>query len=546
MRFWKMLVIAFSALLLCTQTGDAQSTSTTFLSADGFTVSPSGPWQPLPGPVPFYPDTALLLTNGTVMIQNYGTPDWWLLTPDAYGNYSNGTWAQLASMPNAYAPYDYCSAVLGDGRVVVLGGEYTYDANGNATATETNLGAIYDPVSNSWSTLNPPPDPTSATGVWTHIGDASCTVAPNGKLMLAHNSGTPGGQVALLDPASLTWTVLAPTGKNGSNGEENWTLLPDGSIFTVDVGRTFAGSAERFLPPWLTGTADGEWISAGTTPVPIALARGSEMGSQVLRPDGTVFAVGATGYNAVYTPPTTLTGTGTWAAAPSFPTVTGEGQLDVCDGVSILLTNGNVLTGASPGCYNIDDYFFEFDGTNLNPVTRPSFGPYISSFWDRLVMLPTGQTLVTYDNNDVELYNSTGSPNPAWAPTITSYPDHLKPGETYTISGTQFNGLSQGNNYGDDEAAASNYPLVRVTNHVSCRVFYTRTHDPSTMGVATGGAIVSTQFDVPTEIDPGPSDLVVVTNGIPSQPVRVIVNGPPGAPEPLGPPPAGCTPGLGN
>lgn len=35
---------------------------------------------------------------------------------------------------------------------------------------------------------------------------------------------------------------------------------------------------------------------------------------------------------------------------------------------------------------------------------------------------------------------------------------------------------------------------------------------------------------MPTEIDPGRADLVVVTNGIPSQPVTGIVNGPPGPP----------------
>lgn len=547
MRIVKALLIAVAVSMFWVVADHAQSSpSTTFLSADGFQVSPSGPWQPLPGPTPFYPDTALLLTDGRVLAQDYGTPNWWTLTPDQYGNYFNGTWTQMASMPNAYAPYDYCSAVLADGRVVVLGGEYTYDANGNATGTETNQGAIYDPVQNSWSTIAPPPDPSAPTGVWTHIGDASCTVAPNGKLLLARNSSSfrgevgTAGQVAALDPATLTWTVFSPPGKNGGNGEDNWTLLPDGSLLAVDVG-SFVPKAERFLAPWLTGTPEGEWISAGSTPYPVGLARGSEMGPQVLRPDGTVFAVGATGANAVYQPPSSLFGTGTWLSAPRFPTspVTGQ-QLDMCDGVGILLTSGNVLTGASPGCYNIDDYFYEFDGTNLNPVMRPSFGPYISSFWDRLLMLPTGQALVTYDNNDAELYTSAGAPNASWAPAIASAPHNVKPGRTYSLTGTQFNGLSQGNNYGDDEAASTNYPLVRLTNHVSCRVTYARTHDHSTMAVATGNALVSTNFDVPAQIDPGPSELVVVTNGIASQPVTVVVEGSSATTEPLGPPPTGC------
>ncbi len=498
------------------------------VTADGFLAVATGPWQPLSNPIPFFPDTALLLTDGTVMAQDYGTPNWWRLTPDAFGSYLNGTWTQLASMPNGYAPYDYCSAVLADGRAVVLGGEYTYDSNGNATATETNMGAIYDPVANTWAVLNPPAG-------WTHIGDASCTVLPDGHLMLADNFTPTHGEVALLNPATLDWTILTPSGKADGNGEENWTLLPDGSVLTVDIRA--APGAERFLSPrlhdddhllspWMHDDhPDGEWIGAGDTPVPVALKQGSEMGPQVLRPDGSVFAAGATGYNAVYTPPANRLGTGSWAAAPSFPTVSGEGQLDVCDGVGILLTNGNVLVGASPGCYNIDDYFFELDGTKLNPVTRPSFGPYISSFWARMLMLPTGQSLVTYDNNDVELYNSSGAPDPKWAPRILFSPLLIKPGETYKIWGMQFNGLSQGNNYGDDEAAASNYPIIRITNRSTSHVFYARTHDHSTMGVATGDRIVSTNFEASPNTEPGLSDLVVIANGIPSRPVPVIVYG---------------------
>src|SRR5215469_6857836 len=53
-------------------------------------------------------------------------------------------------------------------------------------------------------------------------------------------------------------------------------------------------------------------------------------------------------------------------------------------------------------------------------------------------------------------------------------------------------------------------------------VFYSRTHDHSSMAVGFGG-LVSTHFDVPANQELGVSDLVVVANGIPSQPVTVIV-----------------------
>jgi uncharacterized protein (TIGR03437 family) len=77
--------------------------------------------------------------------------------------------------------------------------------------------------------------------------------------------------------------------------------------------------------------------------------------------------------------------------------------------------------------------------------------------------------------------------------------------------------------FGDDYQGATNYPLVRITNNASNHVFYCRTHNHSTMGVATGATPVSTQFDVPLSIETGPSTLVVVANGIPSIPVNLTV-----------------------
>jgi len=64
---------------------------------------------------------------------------------------------------------------------------------------------------------------------------------------------------------------------------------------------------------------------------------------------------------------------------------------------------------------------------------------------------------------------------------------------------------------------------VRITNKASGHVFYAKTHDHSTMGVATGKTKVSTHFDVPAKMETGASSLVVVANGIPSTPVIISV-----------------------
>jgi hypothetical protein len=84
--------------------------------------------------------------------------------------------------------------------------------------------------------------------------------------------------------------------------------------------------------------------------------------------------------------------------------------------------------------------------------------------------------------------------------------------------------MSQGAAYGDDAQAASNYPLVRITNDATGHVVFCRTHNHSSMGVATGALIVTTEFDVPAGIGLGPSQLEVVTNGIPSTSVVVTID----------------------
>ena len=59
-------------------------------------------WTPLTNQPDFLLDGAanpILLTDGTVLVQDAGFPDWWRLTPDNKGSYVNGTWTQIASLP---------------------------------------------------------------------------------------------------------------------------------------------------------------------------------------------------------------------------------------------------------------------------------------------------------------------------------------------------------------------------------------------------------------------------------------------------------------
>jgi hypothetical protein len=460
----------------------------------GLGVVSAQTWTPLTNQPTFSASTAFILPDGRVMVQDTGAQDWWALSPDANGGYLNGTWSQLASLPPGYAPLYYASAVLPDGRLALLGGEYNF---GNADWT--TLGAIYTPKTNKWKTLIHPAG-------WTSVGDAQSVILPNGTMMVANCCTT---DEALLNARTLTWTSTG-TGKADVNDEEGWTLLPGGKVLTVDANNGSTNS-EIYNP------ATGSWSPGGSTLVQLTDLGSHELGPAVLRPDGTVLYTGATGHNAVFNSVTS-----TWSAAPDFPRV-GLQQLDIADGPAALLPNGNVLCMTSPGVFKPDVHFFEWNGASFTEVAKTPNSPSNTSYYGRMLVLPTGQILLTDGSTDVELYTSTGSPNPAWAPTITHVSATLTHGLTYALKGTQLNGLSQGSAYGDDAQAASNYPLVRITNTATGHVFYARTHGHSSMGVATGSLIVTTHFDVPAGIELGASQLVVVANGIASNPVSVVI-----------------------
>ncbi len=469
----------------------------------GLLLSAAGPaqsqtWQPLTHPAPFFASSPLLLTDGTVMVQQGNA--WWKLTPDNLGSYVDGTWSKLAAMPDNYNPLYFASAVLPDGRVVVNGGEYN-----NGSQVETNMGAIYDPVANTWTALAGPAG-------WANIGDAQSVVLANGTYMLGNCCSS---EAALLDATTLTWTVTG-AGKADVDSEEGWTLLQDGTVLTVDVSNPHPDHSERYLP------ASGKWVSAGSTIVNLVNTSQFEIGPAMLRPDGTVFAAGATQFTSVYHPGVDGK-TGTWVPGPDFPVIAGVGQLDSADGPSALLPDGNVLIATSPGVYFPPTYFFEFDGTNLNAEPATPNAPNIPSYAERLLVLPTGQVLSTDGSKQVEIYTSPGVPEAGWAPIIGSAPTTVTHGNTYPISGRQFNGLSQAVGYGDDYQAATNYPLVSITMQATGHVFFCRTHDHSTMSVAPK-AKSATQFDVPANIELGAGDLVVIANGIPSKPVTVTIN----------------------
>ena len=422
-------------------------------------ISVAQKWQSLKHPPQFQTDTAVLLTDGRAMVHEYNSPNWWALTPDKTGSYINGTWNQLGSMPSNYAPLYFASAVLRDGRVLVEGGEYNF-----LSQDETNLGAIYDPLTNKWTNVNPPAN-------WGEIGDSPSVVLPNGTLLLGQNFTTASAE---FNAKTLKWTIKG-SGKSDAYAEEGMELLPDGKVLLVDTQNT--PNSEIFNPNTST------WTSGGSTIVDLSINAGEETGPALLRPEGSVFAMGANGssgagHTAIYN-----TATGKWAAGPDFP----NGN-DMADAPAAVLPDGNILAETSPGVFNPPVTFYEFNGTKFISAPLPKqraravailltsvdcwcFRPAKSS-----TRLADGETI------DAEIYTAKGTYQKSWAPAITTAPSTITRGDTYKISGTQFNGLTHGAAYGDDAQMNSSYGLVRITNNASKHVIYARTHNPSTMG----------------------------------------------------------------
>ena len=470
---------------------------TTFLLA-GVCLLPAQTLTRLTNQPPDGAGVPFLLTDGTVMVQGNVGNDWWKLTPDRSGSYLHGTWSRLANLPSGYEPYAFASAVLADGRVVITGGEYNF-----GSFAFTNLGAVYNPKLDTWTNLPPPAG-------WDFIGDSPSVVLPNGKFLVGRKFDM---KMAMLDPVTLTWTAVSSAGKSDWFAEEGWTLMPDGSIVTYDVLNN--PHAEKYIP------SSGQWISAGST---IANLQGppevgciqygqgqlycppGETGPGILLPNGTVFATGArhqgatVGHTSVYHPGTHTTDRGTWVPGPDFP----NGDF-ADDNYAVLLPNGRVLAQGSSG------RLYEYNGTTMTS------GPFGNG---SLIVLPTGEVLV----GGSQIYTTTGTYQAAWQPVILANGGSFLRGHSYTLHGKQFNGLSQAASFGDELETATNYPLVRLTNKATGHVFYARTHDHSTMGVATGSTVVSTIFDVPLATETGASTLEVVANGIPSAKLNVIIN----------------------
>jgi len=518
-------------MLGCASQDDVAPTLSTTSETAPATVPAGTPgkWRALTNPAPFQPGAPMLLNDGSVVVQEYGTENWHKLTPDSSGDYGKGTWSDIASMPTGYSPLFYSSAILPDGRMIIEGGEYLA-----LQAVWTTRGAIYNPAKDSWTSVNPPSG-------WTMIGDASGMVLPDGRYLLS-DCCDQGAPLAILNPDNLTWQAFGNLNKQtATNDEESWALLPDDTIVTIDSLNTQKPTESERLD-----INAMKWASAGSTVVQIQDPDPSsqEQGPFMLAYDGHAYAIGATSHCAVYDVTTKA-----WAAGPSLPMM-GTHQLGSEDGPGVVMPDGTMMIALSPGPptdakFTAGVHFFLFNGTTYTETDNVASSPANRSYQDNFLVLPSGEILMT-DQSVVSIYTPAGPAMAAAGPVVTAAPVEITtadpdptlpenaatpgllpvttihPGQSYKFGGEQLSGLTQGAYYGDDAQAYSNLPIVRLTSMETGHLRYASTHHASNYSLAPHTKATA-RFDVPDDIEPGVATLQVVANGIASPPVIVNI-----------------------
>ena len=447
-----------------------------------------GTWTQINTDPPNWVSRMALLSDGTVLAQMAGSQSWERLTPDGHGVYINGSWSAVAS--SQYSREYYSSAVLRDGRYLVAGGEY---GTGGTNAE------VLDPVANSWTKT-----PQALVG----FGDSQGEILPDGNVLVSPVGWNPYPAFisVIYNPTANSWSE-GPASINYQN-ECTWVKLPDDSILTVDDDGT---TTERYIPSL------NQWIADASTTVNLWDLPNHELGPGFLLPDGRAFFVGGSGHTSYYTP-SGNNNHGTWSAGPDIP----SGRV-ATDAPGAMMVNGKVLCVVSSTTSHNPVYFYEFDpvANSFTQVASPtgglSDGQTISDAMTMLV-LPSGNLLFSDTGTHLWVYQPDGSPLASGKPAVNKVSWNTD--GSLHLTGTLFNGISQGASFGDDAQMDSNYPLVRFTDG-SGNVYYGRTYNWSRTGVQTGGAVVTTECAVPAGVFDFPNNfsLQVVANGIASDPV---------------------------
>ena len=465
------------------------------------TLCAQGTWTALRDTAPGLNNgVMLLLTNGNIITtitddplavwDDSCGPAWNKLVPDSTGSYVNGTWQPMAPMHNSRIYFS--TWVLQNGKVYAAGGEF---------GTGGDKAELYDPAADTWS-----PIPGLPAGF--SLSDANSQMLPDGRILQNSVYSSLQGfglRNFFYDPGTNSFTI-APTSLYPDD-EAVWLKLPDNSILYETTGST---SSERYIPEL------NRWQLDANLPYSLFDNYGTETGAAVMLPDGRALFLGSNGKTAFYTPSGDTTN-GQWSTGPPIPN-----GLGTPDAPATVLPDGKVLCvfAQIPNGSNMDSvfhplmYFYLFDYTNNTFTQIP--GP--NGQWTInqpscsavLLNLPDGTVLLGVEgSSQYYVYTPAGTPLALAKPAIDTI---IEQQCEYMVTGTLFNGITQGTAYGDDWQMATNYPVIRLVanghTYFAPTTFWNRT------GIATGALPDTTYFTVPANVPFGNYSLLLSANGV--------------------------------
>jgi N-acetylneuraminic acid mutarotase len=178
----------------------------------------------------------------------------------------SGTWAAIAPMP--WAAAQFAAATADDGRIFVFPGDVsTFPPIGSIPGLHA---AAYDPTTDSWTEVAPPPETTR---------EATATTARDGRIYVI-GGGAGHAAVDIYDPLSNSWSSGAPVPT--PRFQTAAALGRDGRIYVMggSDGSTALSTVEAYSP------RTNSWTTVAPMPTPrVALAATATA-------DGRIYAVG--------------------------------------------------------------------------------------------------------------------------------------------------------------------------------------------------------------------------------------------------------------
>lgn len=372
---------------------------------------------------------------------------------------------------------------------------------------------------------------------WAKLADGSVVTYD-----LFKSKSTGGSYAEKYNPATGTWSSISPSDgtalgtipqlSSSALGSELGPIirLQDGRIFCIGATQHTAlynpATNTWSAGPDMMGTLNGIPSPFGGDDSPAAILPN---GHVILAADAGASQFKSTGdittrSNIIMNIPSTAILQFGWAVSASgipsgstISSVDSPSQIHINNDATATTSGVTITFG---GTFSLPTQLFDYDPTanTINPVSPaiPDTRLNTSAVYPkRMLVLPTGQVLFSDASSQIWAYTPDGTPNPALRPVINGIT--YNGGGVFTLTGKQLNGQSAGAAYGDDDQMDTNYPIVRMANFAG-KVFYARTTNWSSTGVAGGSTLETVNFTLNPAMPAGIYTVIDSGAGISSVP----------------------------